>query len=975
MQARAIIVLTIVVLVCSASSPAVAASGGSLHGYVRDAQTGGGLPGANVVLAGTSMGTSTDINGQYVIQNVPPGPYTVRARYIGYEGKEVHVQIAQDANAEVSFRLTPATIEGNEVVVTGQAAGQNAAINQQLSSLQVVNVVSSAKIQELPDQNAAESVGRLPGISVLRSGGEGTEVVIRGLAPKYNQISIDGIQMSSSNPDDRSTDLSGISSNMLAGIKVFKTLTADMDANVMGGIVDFDIREAKTGESGTPHFNLQAQGGYKGLSDARNKYNNYKYIGSAEVRMLSDSVGVFAQIDIERANLSSNELGATYTNGGDNFVTYYTTAINLYDVPRDIQRRNAALVLDYRLPQGKIKFSNFLNWGSSHDQSRQVTLSIGGNSIYHTLSNTEGKGTSLINGLEYQTSLPSLQVDAKASHSYSDTKDPHDWSVEFLQSSGTGLTQFYNKGNVDPQSVAKAATYDYSNTILYLLSGSSSFAKSQTFSGSLDLKTELSISELVKADVKFGGMYRYQTRAYNRDVFDGGGLQYGGSGVVNNLILNYFNLPSSLSGKIPITYFMDPSYNYDKFLGGDYPMGTPLNYGMLSGLATMLQNNIDYIVASNGTQSYGLDALNSTTNDYSGHENQSALYVMSVITIGPDITIIPGLRYQHLRTSYTAAEGVQTRNSVSVYTHYDTTVVQRHGYCLPDISLRYRPLSWFDIRLSYSNSLAYPDYGAIIPRIDVGTSAITWNNYLLVPTRSTNYDACLSFYDNSIGLFTVGGFWKEIRDLIYPWTFYVSSAEAEQYWPASLLGTQSTSSGTYQVTTTVNNPNTIHDYGIELAWETHFWYLPDLLSGLVLSVNYSHIFSKADYPYVRIHNGRTITYVDTTFSDRLLYQPDDILNLSLGYDYQAFSLRVSLLYQDDIFTGPSFWPQLRSYTPAYRRWDLSVKQGLPWLGVELYGDIYNMNGAEELSIIQGGGVPVSRQSYGATADLGLRVNF
>ncbi len=151
---------------------------------------------------------------------------------------------------------------------------------------------------------------------------------------------------------------------------------------------------------------------------------------------------------------------------------------------------------------------------------------------------------------------------------------------------------------------------------------------------------------------------------------------------------------------------------------------------------------------------------------------------------------------------------------------------------------------------------------------------------------------------------------------------------------------------------------------------------PNPLSGLVLNANYCHTFSKAQYPYQTIETiNRRPTPVDTSFTDRLLYQPDNIFNLSVGYDYQAFSIRVSLLYQDNIFTSPSAWPQLKAYTASYTRWDLSVKQGLPWYGLELYGDLYNINKANDVSVIQGGGVPESEQDYGMTGDLGLRFNF
>jgi hypothetical protein len=104
----------------------------------------------------------------------------------------------------------------------------------------------------------------------------------------------------------------------------------------------------------------------------------------------------------------------------------------------------------------------------------------------------------------------------------------------------------------------------------------------------------------------------------------------------------------------------------------------------------------------------------------------------------------------------------------------------------------------------------------------------------------------------------------------------------------------------------------------------------------------------------------------------LLYQPNNIVNFSIGYDYAGFSVRLSLLYQDDIFTGPNFWPQLRSNTSAYRRWDLSAKQELPWFGFQLYGSLNNINGAKDRSVIQGADVPRAVQSYGMTAELGLR---
>ena len=292
------------------------------------------------------------LTGNTLIKNISPGSYTIRATYIGYKSKEFKIEVKEGVHISQDFNLEPESVEGQTVVVTGQASGQYEAINKQLTSSQIVNAVSAARIQELPDANAAESIGRLPGISVLRSGGEADEVVIRGLAPKYNRILINGVQLTSSNPNDASVDLSMISSNMLEGMEVMKTVTPDMDANVIGGTVNMELREAKVKETGVPEFGLLFQGGYNALSSANNKLNNYKYVGSAEDRFFGDKFGIFAQISVERKNLTSNQLGASYTINGQNFTQYLTAGLNLDNIPRDRQRYNGTVVMDYKLPAG-----------------------------------------------------------------------------------------------------------------------------------------------------------------------------------------------------------------------------------------------------------------------------------------------------------------------------------------------------------------------------------------------------------------------------------------------------------------------------------------------------------------------------------------------------------------------------------------------------------------------------------------------
>ncbi len=955
------------------------AENASIHGFVKDAQTGEPLPGANVLLVGTSLGASTDLNGRFVIRNVPAGSYTVRTTYIGYKSMERPLKVEAGANVEANLELEAVGVQGKEVVVTAQASGQNQAINQQLSSQQIANVVSAARIQELPDANAAESVGRLPGISVLRSGGEGNQVVIRGLAPKYNEIMINGVEMTSSDPNNRSVDLSMISSNMLEGIEVKKTVTPDMDANVIGGVVNFELREAQVTTPGVPQFNLLAQGGYNNLSDAYNKFNNYKYVGSAEDRFFNERFGVFAQADVERKNLTSNEFGASYTNKG-NSDQYITQTLNLNDIPRDRRRYNGTIVMDYRLPEGTIKFSNFLSTGTTDIQNRGETFDVINNLHNYSLAYSTSALSVITNALHIQYQLPIFHVNAILSHAYSETKNPNDWTVGFQQASA-GIGQFLNVANLIPQDIPRSANNDTNLTYLSSLTNSNSFSRSRALTASLDLESNVNFSDLVTSVIKFGGSYRHQTRSYAYDQSSGQGLGLTSAHFVDSLIASHFPSTSQYANttSIPIAPFLDPNFSYGTFLGGSYPMVLPLNFAMLSEMARYIKANTNHIAQTPGANiAYFTDQYNSTTYDYSGYEDQSAAYIMATVNVGPDVTLIPGVRFQNLQTTYTAPRGHQTTASATggTYIHNDTTLTVSHGFFLPDVALRVKPFSWFDVRLSYTNTIAYPDYNAIVPRIDVSTgNALSWNNYQLVPSRSTNYDAYFSFYDNSIGLITVGGFLKQINNLIYPWTFHISGGADSAYFPPSSGGAAPTAP--YFVSTYVNDPYRVDDWGLEFDWQTHFWYLPQPLNGPVFNVNYTPVFPKARYPYTQaVPSGRVYTYVDTSFTDRLLYQPDNIANLSVGYDYRGFSIRVSMIYQDNIFSGPNFWPQLRTTTAAYTRWDLSAKQTLPWYGLELYGDLSNINSENDIQVIQAPtGVPQSEQSYGMTADLGLRVKF
>lgn len=180
---------------------------GCLTGTIVDKSTGEGLIGVNVIVQGTSLGAATDIDGNYRITGIPPGNYNVSASYVGYEKQSIaNVSVPTNSPRQLDFKIAPTAIAAEEVVITMQMRGQKASSNQQMKSSGAKYATSESKVKELPDENTAEAVGRLPGVGIQRSSGEKSTVVLRGLSSQYSNITIDGTRTPSPSQSSFNTE-------------------------------------------------------------------------------------------------------------------------------------------------------------------------------------------------------------------------------------------------------------------------------------------------------------------------------------------------------------------------------------------------------------------------------------------------------------------------------------------------------------------------------------------------------------------------------------------------------------------------------------------------------------------------------------------------------------------------------------------------------------------------------------------------
>ncbi len=975
-----------------------AADKGTIKGTIKDAATNDPLPYSNAVLMGTSLGTAADKDGKFIISNIPAGSYTLHISYIGYKSHDLKITIKNGQTIEQDFSLAGESVVSDTVVVTAQAEGQMKAINEQLSSIPIKNVVSQAKIQELPDANAAESVSRLPGVSLIRTGGEGSQVVIRGLSPQYNQITIDGVEIPSDvasgnnlvstdkgqqggggirsgfgvgdlgDLGDRGTDLSMISSSMLGGIEVIKAITPDMDATAIGGVVNFGLRKASKNlsnralvGSSLPLIQITTQGSYNNLKKTDDQY---KLVGSLEKRFFNEKFGVYVEGSTEKRNLSANLLGADYQltdkDHGDAGIPNLVS-LDLTDVFRIRERNGLTAVLDYEHSSGVIALRNFFSTSNTKATSRTESIVETGNDLWYSAKDENNKLNIISNLLSIKQDIPLFHVDLKFSHSYSESRNPKDLFFNFWQD----ISGLENRGDLSKITPSLLATYVVPNdTIADLdqIQTSSQFTRNRVLNGFLDLQTNITLTQDLSAIIKFGGMYQYNERSYEYSEYQGSQLYSGGGGVISAFSKAYPNLYLD-GGRLSFLNFTNDSYSYGDFLNGDYNLAYPVNVSLMWQLLPIAN-------ATSTLEGYQKNKFASLLNNYSGNEKKSAAYIMGTINIGDKVVILPGARYQNLTTSYKAFRGEAAPGTIGI-TGHDTTITKSHGFLLPMVHLRYKPVDWIQLQFAYTNTLNYPDYSAITPRFYVGSGFISYNNYNLKPATSENFDLVMSVYTNEIGLFTIDGFKKKIKNLIFATQTYVTDLSP---YPDLPQGRKQL----YQFNSYINNPIPIDVWGFETEWQTHFWYLPNPFSGLIFNINYTHVFSKASYPKTTLintydENGLLVQIVnDTSYTTRLLDQPNDILNLSLGYDYEGFSARISMLYQDNVFKKPDFWMQNRVNSAKYTRFDLSVRQVLPWYGIQLYFNLNNLTNEKDININQKTSFPASEDHYGMTGDLGLR---
>ncbi len=208
----------------------------SIRGKLIDETTGETLPGAIVMIQGTTIGTNTDFDGMFTLNNVAPGTCTLECKYVSYTNKIVKdIVVKSGEQTVVNISLSSASKELEVVEITSRKITntETSVVNEIRKSDNVVSGISAAQIQKSQDRDASDVVKRIPGVTII----DNRFIMIRGLSDRYNTVWLNDASAPSSETDKKAFSFDVIPAGLIDRILIFKTPSADLPGDFAGGMV------------------------------------------------------------------------------------------------------------------------------------------------------------------------------------------------------------------------------------------------------------------------------------------------------------------------------------------------------------------------------------------------------------------------------------------------------------------------------------------------------------------------------------------------------------------------------------------------------------------------------------------------------------------------------------------------------------------------------------------------------------------
>ena len=728
--------------------------------------------------------------------------------------------IATNARAQTApaAQIAAADADQPQIIVTARRSNQGARAEQRIAP-NLINIQPAEEIRKYPDFNAAESLGRIPGVSLSTDTGEGRFVNIRGIDGNLNGTTFGGVTLLNTQPGGtyfggggRAVELDTVPIGAVDRLVVRKTGLPDQEAEGLGGSVELTPRTAqgikKSFLEGTIGGGYQPAHGHAGVYRAELTgalrfgpdqtfgvlaYGSYHEDGRGfddlEPGPLDDSAPsptntVLGSADFRRYNYNRRRFGF----GAE--LTYDPSPQSHYYVRADDAGYTESVnrqVLQYRnlgngvptkeFPDGPVLTPNA-------DGSFTAPLA----SARLTLRDEQETHLNFISAFGGRNDLGSVILDYQGSYTASTYHRDYDYGSRF-NSSVSGFPVTYNNNSNDVLPLFTPTGFNPSDPAQFTLSSfanQTEGAHDREWAGVINVTVPLHLLG-TDENVKVGGKVRLRDK---RDF---------------TRAIDYGDVPAT-----PLTQLLGPG-PYNDFYGR-FPIGYAPNAQLIRNLIPRDPKTFPPNVAEGYV--------------FSDTENVYAGYVQYSGTFGK-LSVLAGVRVENTDGTY--------RNPDPFSDDQLTLIARKSNYTdvFPTVQLRYEFSKELIARATYSTGIGRPGFNQLIAGtfVDTGNLAVLIGNAGLKPTTDNAFDAQLEYYLPNAGILSVGIFDKEFNNYVLQ---------------RINRNVDYLNNGDLYTLTTFSNVKDSYARGVEAQYVQKFTMLPGLLSGLGFSGNVTYVDSRIE---------------------------------------------------------------------------------------------------------------------------------
>jgi len=852
--------------------------------------------------------------------------------------------IAGPASAQTETPQTTDATTVDEIVVTGFRGSLEKALDLKRRSNSVVDTIVAEDIAKFPDNNLAESLARVPGVTITRSGGEGQSISVRGLGPDFTRVRINGIEAQATTGSNRGRgfDFNVFASELFSQLDVRKTPSANVEEGSLGATVD--LHTGRPFSFNGPRLAASAQAGYNDLSDAYNP--RFAVLGSNRWTTPIGEIGASGSIAYsEKTTLQNGASTGQFNFGaedggwcnpttrpalcaGTNAAALAAANLNTTRYPRFLRYQ------DYRLETKRTGITGSLQWrpqestlvtfdvlyskfegernerqlesiglsrtlsqgGKPETVVRDIVLDDKGTAIYMALDNVDIRSENYVD--IYDTTFQQytlnveqnfgekLKITGLAGYVKNDFNNAIDYIVQMDHQNADGYSYDFRPGGMNFPAINYG--FDVTDPNQWYI-GPTVTAPNGTGASGPDIRLRPNFNDNVYKTAQADFEYKWSDKVTILGGIQVKSYEFVGTG---QRLASEGNIPVMPAGSTVTSL----SEAYCGLQGLALPAGTPRCWR---------SPNLDAIASAYGVFSNtGRFALSSTIPSARGdnrtvNEDDIGGYLEAQFNFTAwGMPVRGDIGYRRVHTKQGSGFYSTVPASVDPSLFQWTEVSRSYDDDLPSLNLVFEPREDVLIRFGAAKVMARPPLSAVSAATNVNVAGasktVTTGNPNVEPYRATTYDLAFEWYPSRGSIMSAGFFYKDISTYIQ--NDVNSLPFSTTGLPDSLLtGTNALPSDTFQITNVINTPGGPLK-GVELNLQQALTFLPWKFQNLGVLMNYTYVKSDIDY-IVRTPTARTLV------TQPLLNLSKNAFNATLYYEEGPFQARVSVNYRDKYLTA------------------------------------------------------------------------